>query len=466
MFPSRRELHTYLVDGARQWKLEDHVRCSTVVNKAVWKGNNEWSIQATTTQDEKTGPPRAYETNCKYLVTAVGQLHNANIPNFPGLKDFKGKLMHTFEWDEDELIEGKNVAIIGNGATGVQVIPDTTSRAKQLTVFQRSPSWVIPRKAQTLSRVQQTLYRYFPTMRKYYRTQNLDEQDARHAMVVDNDVRALGEEFSKDYLASQVPSNSNLRAQLTPSYPFGCKRVVLADEFYLALNQEHVILETRPIECITRDGIRVEGTATPFDLLIFATGFKAQTFLNHIEITDESGRALCADGLRAYQGVVLENLPNFAMLYGPNTNLSHVSVMLMIEAQARYISAIIRVVHEATQAGRSLAICPKPQAVARYNNALQKALKKTVFTSSGCTSWYKAEDGTVTNTWPGTARQYQKELSVLNWEDYDLVGPGFNDVPEGLEDLGGPIERPLNRILAFLSWLIDLTLGFLDSRKR
>ncbi|KAK3166905.1 hypothetical protein OEA41_010030 [Lepraria neglecta] len=226
-------------------------------------------------------------------------------------------------------------------------------------------------------------------------------------MVVDQRARKMGAQFSKDFLTRQLPFDPDLRARLTPSYPFGCKRVLLSDDFYSAISLAHVALETRPIEYITKSGVQIKSEEVPFDTVIFATVFQAQNYFNHIEISDESGgnnisRDWRRDPLRPLQGVAVEDLPNFAMLYRLNTNLSHVSVMLMIEAQARYISAMVRVVQETADIGHSLAICPKPQAAAEYNDRLQAWLEKT-FAHPECRSWYKADNGLVTNNWPGTA---------------------------------------------------------------
>ncbi len=421
---------------------------NTAVEKAVWESDNEWSVYKTSTQDTEAGKSTAYRISCRYLISAVGQLHTAHVPEIPGLKEYEGKVMHTANWDEDERLEGRRVAVIGNGATGVQIVPEVASRAKHLTVFQRSPSWIIPRNSQALPKIQQILYQYVPAARRYYRSHILKDQDARHGMVVNERDREMGAQFSKDFLTHQLPLDPDLQARLTPSYPFGCKRVLLSDDFYPAISQAHVALETRPIERITKHGVQIENAELPFDLLIFATGFHAQSFLSHIEILGKSRQKICSDrrhGLRAHQGVAVEDLPNFAMLYGPNTNLSHVSVMLVIEAQARYISAMVRVVQQAAKVCSSgLGICPKPQAVADYNDALQAWLKKTVFAEPGCRSWYRAEDGVVTNNWPGTAIQYQNSLSVLNWDDYDMVGSEVSSLMKrGAQSLGGPLENPL-----------------------
>lgn len=156
----------------------------------------------------------------------VGQLDTAYMSDIPGLKEYRGKVVRTANWEEGERLEGRRVAVIGNGATGVQIVPPLASRAKHLTVFQRSPSWIIPRNSQALSRLQQILYFYVPIARRYCRSHTLKDQDARHGMVVNERVREMGAQFSEDFLTHQIPLDSDLRARLTPTYPFGCKRVL------------------------------------------------------------------------------------------------------------------------------------------------------------------------------------------------------------------------------------------------
>ena len=267
IYPSRSAMHSYLVDVARRWQLRGHVRFNSTVRKAAWNGDNEWSVHVD--QDMEAGKSKAYTITCSYLISAVGQLHTACVPDIPSFEEYWGKVMHTTNWNEDERLEGRRIAVIGNGAAGVQVVPEVASCAKQLTVFQRSPSWIIPRDSQSLSGLQQILYQYVPPARRYYRSQIFKDQDSRHGMVVNERVREMGTQFSKDFLAHQLPLDPDLRARLTPSYPFGCERVLLSDDFYPAIGKAHVSLETRPIEYITKNGVQVGNTEMPFDMLIF-----------------------------------------------------------------------------------------------------------------------------------------------------------------------------------------------------
>ena len=192
--------------------------------------------------------------------------------------------MHSAFWDEDEDIEGKGVAVIGNGATGVQIAPEIASRVKQSTVFQRSPRWIILRNDQSLPKLQQVLYKYFPIARRYYRSQIFNDQNASHSMVVDRHIRESGAQFSIELLSDQLPQDHALQAQLAPSYLFGCERVLLSNDFYSTIRQAHVALKTRSIRCITEKGVEL-----PFNLIVFATRFQSQSFLSRFEMTGRGG---------------------------------------------------------------------------------------------------------------------------------------------------------------------------------
>lgn len=235
------------------------------------------------------------------------------------------------------------------------------------------------------------------------------------------------------------------------------------------IGQAHVALETGPIECITEKGVQLENAELPFDLIILATGFRAQDSLSGIELVDSDGEKLGSDtetGLHAYYGVVAENLPNFAMLYGPNTNLIHVSVMLVIKAQARYISVLVGVLEDAAKRNSSLVIRPKSQAIKKYNEVLQASLKQTVFADPGCRSRYKAKNGVTTNSWSGTAMQYQNDLSTLNWHDYDIADSELSSFTKrGMLYLGGPVEIFPAPFFVCLAWVVSTGLNLLKQSR-
>ena len=261
------------------------------------------------------------------------------------------------------------------------------------------------------------------------------------------------------------------------------QRIIPHDDYYLALDKPHVNLETTHISRISEDGIiTVDGQENKFDALVLATGFRTVEFMHPIDVFGLNGRSIhdiWKGGARAYLGVTVESLPNFAMAYGPNTNLGHNSVIMMIEAQSRYISALIRPVLrdpavaeqnnpasppiKATTTGTEATtttakttttkplrwgtvILPKPEVVRNYNATLQKRLAGTTWGRGGCKSWYMNADGVITNNWCGTVPEYQKLLSNLRWDDYDVSGTDGEENAAVIKQLKGKTEK-LGRVV-------------------
>lgn len=289
----------------------------------------------------------SYIMNSEFLISAVGQLNAPQEPNIVGLNEFQGKMMHTARWDWSYDLKNKRVAIIGNGthyfsistltyrtkanknqgATAAQIVPEIVKEVSHLTIFQRTPNWVIPRLDAPVSPLQQALLTYIPPLLWRKRSLQMDYRENFHDAIFDNDSeyanRLRG--WSNDLRKAQLAGHPELWDKLTPNYAPGCKRVIISDDYYPALTRENVSLETRPITRITERGIEVEGDhEQEYDLIILATGFKTVEFMYPIKVYGANGRPLediWKDGARAYRGVTVEDLPNFGMFYGPNTNL-------------------------------------------------------------------------------------------------------------------------------------------------
>jgi hypothetical protein len=260
-------------------------------------------------------------------------------------------------------------------------------------------------------------------------------------------------DWSLSYMKKQLPDRPDLWEKLTPNYAPGCKRIIITDDFYPALAQPHVKIETSPIERVTSAGVAVEGQAYDFDLLILATGFRTQEFMYPIKVTGTGGRSLediWQGGARAYRGVTVDSLPNFGMMYGPNTNLGHSSFILMIEAHSRYISALIAPVLKARARGETMSIVPRPAKVKQYNEELQARMQTLSFSDPSCSSWYKTAEGLVTNNWAGDVVDYQKSLATIEWDaEYEIEGSGAEAVARrGREKVGRVVEETVVPVLA------------------
>jgi cation diffusion facilitator CzcD-associated flavoprotein CzcO len=381
-----------LVGIAEKWHLFQHIRFNNMVEEARWnKETNQWDTSVKVFGKDAEYA-ETYTISSNWLISAVGQLNNPQYPDLEGMDTFRGKMMHTARWDSSYDFDNKRVAVIGNGATAAQAIPELAKTAKSVTVFQRTPNWIIPRQDKPISKTMQSIYHHVPAVQRIYRAQLMREREAFFGFAVQgSSLNAYARQLCTEMMERQIPTNKKLRDALTPNYAPGCKRLILSDDYYVALNQPHVTLESAPIEEFTSEGISTGTTQHEFDLVVLATGFRTTEFMFPMKIYGAGGRAIDevwgdGGGASAYLGMAVEQLPNFAMLYGPNTNLGHNSIILMIEAQSRYINTLIAPVLQARARGNSLIIQPKTQTITSYNSDLQVQLAKTTFADPRCTS--------------------------------------------------------------------------------
>jgi cation diffusion facilitator CzcD-associated flavoprotein CzcO len=337
------------------------------------------------------------------LVTATGQLSRPRLPRIDGMADFDGQSFHSAQWDHQAALAGRNVAVIGNGCSAVQFVPAVAAQAARLTVFQRSPKWIIPKFDHGFWPLPPHLSQRFPAVQLLRRAAwfAMAETIAYSPIQAGLLGRVLAAQ-ARLHLRRQVPDPA-LRAQLTPDYPFGCNRMILSNDYYPALMRGNVDLVTAPIRRITRDGIETaDGTAHPADTIIYATGFCSTEFLAPIEITGPGGRLndIWRAGAAAYLGMSIPGLPNLFLLYGPNTSSASNSVVYMLESQVRYVVRCLQVIGE----GRQMEV--RPEAFGAYQRELGSRLRSTVW-QGNCSSWYKTPSGQVTNLWPGRAYRYR-----------------------------------------------------------
>ena len=375
-----------------------------------------------------------YTIKSDFLVSAVGQLNAPKYPCLRGLNNFSGKVMHSARWDWNYRIEGKRVGVIGTGATAAQIIPEIAPEVSSLTVFQRTPAWVMPRHDKTITRTRRNVYRYIPFARRRYRASLMDFREWAFDAAYNphTNTHSHVSHISRQHMHSQLPlsdlKSAQLREALTPNYPFSCKRIIVSDDYYPSLLQPNVTLSTSSIEQVTPAGILMkDGTHHDLDVLILATGFRATEFMYPIRIYNSSGQSLSGiwekTGAAAYLGMSAPSLPNFAMLYGPNTNLAHNSLILQIEAQSLYIKHLIAPVLDAKRKGGKLILDVKPDVCDDYNRDVQHRLNNSTFADPRCTSWFKsAESGKITANWCGSAIDYQKRVASLDWGDYECRG--------------------------------------------
>lgn len=331
-YPGQEEILDYLIDVAHKYQLYKHIRFNTSVEEARWdETSNTWKTKIARLGSKDSEFGKEYTITSDFLVSAVGQLNVPKYPDIKGLGSFKGKVMHSARWDWDYDLRGKKIGIIGNGATAAQIIPEIARVCKDLTVFQRTPNWVIPRDDKPISSSRQAMYEYLPFIRRRYRAALMDIRESYFEIVFD--VESAAHDFlmtvSRDHMSSQLPGDkyAELREKLQPHYAVGCKRVIITDDYFPTFKRPNVVLETTPITEITSNGVAVEGGEEyEIDLLVLATGFKTTQFMYPIKIYGSNGKSiedLWASGASAYLGMTVPSLPNFSMLYGnrePSTN--------------------------------------------------------------------------------------------------------------------------------------------------
>jgi cation diffusion facilitator CzcD-associated flavoprotein CzcO len=407
-FAPQQEILSYLIHCADKYQVRPHIRFGCAATSARFDDpSGTWEVN---TSDGKT-------IHCRTLVAACGGLSKPAIPDLPGLDSFAGKVFHSARWDHSYSLSGKRVAVIGTGASAIQIVPAIASQVAKLSVFQRSPPWIIPKPDRRIKPDRQQRYADHPLLQRLTRTLfYLIHELAGVGFVVEPKLFQLLSRLVKKYIARSIPDES-LRAQLTPNYTLGCKRILLSNDYYPALCQPQVELVTAPIETVTRSGIRTaDGEDRAFDAIILATGFAAADVVSPFPILGRNGVDLSdawKDGAEAYLGTAISGFPNAFLIVGPNTGLGHNSMVFMIESQIAYILSAI----QAMRQGKLCAVEVKSDVQTRYNAAIQERLKHTVW-SSGCTSWYQAKNGRNTTLWPGFTFEFRLRTRRFSARDY------------------------------------------------
>jgi cation diffusion facilitator CzcD-associated flavoprotein CzcO len=410
MFARQPEILDYFRDQANRFRLRPHLCLGVEVASADWdEASARWTV--TSTDGNRWRAPA--------LIVATGQLNRARTPDLPGRKNFAGTQIHTARWHEDAPIAGKRVGVIGTGASAIQIVPEIAEEAARLFIFQRSPHWIIPRMDAPIAPAMKWLFARIPLLRKAFRALIWRRLEAIHPAIA-NPGGAKAREVEKialDYLAATIP-DPTLRQTLTPDFPIGCKRTLVSDDYYPALLRDNVALETRAIERIEEAGVRLaDGTLVELDTIVWATGFETHGFVAPIAINGPGGSLAqaWAKGASAYRGTTVAGFPNLFLLYGPNTNLGHNSIIFMVERQMEYaLPAILKVAR-----GEVRRIAIKPEAHEAYNQALQARLATTSW-AAGCGSWYKTDDGVMPNNWAGNTAEFARLMKRFDAEAYEI----------------------------------------------
>ncbi len=403
------EIWDYQLRLADQHGLDPHVRFGHEVTGADWDDDaGLWHVQTS-----------AGAVDARFLVSGMGPLTNPIPPQIPGLETFAGTCFHSARWDHDHDLAGKRVAVIGTGSSATQFVPEIAPEVERLLVFQRTPGWLLPRMNRHITRTEKSLYRRFPGVQRAVRAKQMVKHEILGLLLRTPRRAKILELISRAHLRRQV-ADPVLRAKLTPTYRAGCKRLIIADDWYPALTRPNVdvitdaITEVRPEGVVTSDG-----SVHAVDTLILGTGFEIMPIADPLRGRDGVSLAeRWAKHREAYLGTTVAGYPNYFMLVGPNTATGHTSVLLYAEAQIEYVLQCLR--HVERTGAKSIEVREEQQHA--FGESIREKLEGTVWLVGGCNSWYLNERGGTSVLWPATTWEFAANLKELNPADYVLDG--------------------------------------------
>jgi cation diffusion facilitator CzcD-associated flavoprotein CzcO len=401
------EIQAYIEKVAKKERMDDHIRFGTPITAAHWD-QTQWHVWS---GDKDLG-------RFDFVISAVGFLHYPNYPDIKGLETFKGKVVHTAEWDDSADWVGKKVGVIGNGSTGTQVVASITPQVSELVHFMRTPQWMVPMDKKPYRTAWKLAQRFVPGIAKRTFKYYEQAQDAfGECFTEPGPGQDAFVQMPRDFLEAAVP-DPELRAKLTPDYPPGCRRLIVSSEYYQMIQQPNAHLVREGIVEVVPEGvITADGTLHELDLLIIATGYDANAFIRRLGLVGRDGvtvEELWKDGYRTYESVALENYPNFFMLGGPHSPFGHFSFVLSGEHQSRYAVRWI----EAWARGEYENVAPTSAAVDRFTAAQRTKIKETTW-GADCVSWYQDVSGTP-SLYPWSARTFRESMSKRVVSDFDL----------------------------------------------
>jgi 4-hydroxyacetophenone monooxygenase len=429
-FSSQDVLHEYFADFASNEGVRDLVRFDTEVRSLRWDDDQAcWELEVATGRGTET-------VRAEMVVSAVGQLNRPNVPDLPGLDTFEGPFFHSARWDHGVELTGKRVAVIGTGASAMQFIPEIAPVTGHLTVFQRTPAWLVPSPDyhDTVTPRQQWLFEHLPSYTHWFRlwlfwrthegmlvaaTADPDWPGAPASVSALNDMVRM---VLTEYLKSQFAADPDLLAKVTPTYPPISKRVVRDNGVWAStLLRDDVELVTDGIAAINPTGITTtDGNHHPADVIILGTGFTASDFLMPMRVTGRNGADLheqWAGDATAYLGMTIPNFPNLFCMYGPNTNIViNGSIIFFSECETHYITESVRML--ATAGAGAMDV--RAEVHDAFAERIDAANRTMAWGVASVNTWYKNAKGRVTQNWPFSLLEYWQATRQPNPDDYHL----------------------------------------------
>jgi cation diffusion facilitator CzcD-associated flavoprotein CzcO len=419
-FSPQPEIQAYLRRTARDAGVLDRFRFGVEVLDCRWdEAAQRWEVATS-----------AGDVTAEVLVNASGALSDPKLPEIDGIEDFAGEVFHSARWDHGTDLTGKRVAVIGTGASAIQIVPELARQVAHLDVYQRTAPWVMPRKDRDYTALERFAFRHLPGVQRAYRTAIYWGRECFvPAFTINPKLAAPARKAALANIERGI-SDPELRAKVTPHFEIGCKRILISNDYYPALDRDNVDLVTDPIAAITPTGVRTaDGTLREVDVLVVATGFHTTDMPIAEHVKGRDGRTLAdawrEQGMTAYKGTTVHGFPNLFFIVGPNTGLGHTSMVFMIESQVTYILGALQAMGERGIA----AVEPKARAQAAWTADIQRRMRRTVWNTGGCASWYLDDHGRNTTLWPRATFTFRELLRRFDLEKYDAL-PRTSDVKE------------------------------------
>ncbi|WP_405972492.1 NAD(P)/FAD-dependent oxidoreductase [Streptomyces sp. NBC_00988] len=423
-FSGQEHIRAYLENVADVFRLRPHIRFNSEVKMMTWDAERlRWDIETT-----------GGSYSADLVVSATGPLSDPKVPDVPGLDSFPGKVFHSARWDHDYDLRGKRVAMVGTGASAIQIVPAIQPDVERLTLFQRTPPWVMPRVDRPISAAERAVHRALPFTTQLRRglLWGIRELQTQAFTKRPNEL-VLVEQLAKKNMARAIKDPA-LRAKLTPDYRIGCKRILLSRAYYPALAQPNVdVVASGLSEVRGSTVVAADGTTAEVDAIVFGTGFHVTDMPIADRVVGADGRTLAEawqGGMQALRGASAAGFPNWMTVIGPNTGLGTSSMILMIESQLNYLADYVR---QLDVLGGRVALDARPSAVSAWNRRVQDRMKRTVWNTGGCTSWYMDASGRNTTIWPGTTAEFRKATRRVDLTEYEVARAQVNKKTEQAE---------------------------------
>ncbi|HSE09292.1 MAG TPA: NAD(P)/FAD-dependent oxidoreductase [Nocardioidaceae bacterium] len=414
-FSPQPEIQAYLKRVAAQSSVMNRFRFDTTVEDATWDEEaRHWRVRTS-----------AGTLTADLLVSAAGALSEPKMPDIDGIETFQGEVFHSAAWNHDHDLTGKRVAVIGTGASAIQIVPEIARQVAHLDVYQRTAPWVMPRRDRAYTDVERFAFRHVPGLQRIYRTAIYwGRETFVPGFTINPKLAAPAKKMALANIEKGI-SDPAVREKVTPTFEIGCKRILISNDWYPALERDNVDLVTEGIDKVTGSSIVTrDGVEREIDVLVVATGFHTTDLPIAEKITGRNGETLSTqwerEGMSAYKGATTHGFPNLFFIVGPNTGLGHSSMVFMIESQIAYVLDALR-----TMDARDIAaVEPMPRAQERWNRDIQRRMKRTVWSTGGCSSWYLDAHGRNVTLWPRTTFKFRQLTRRFDVEQYVVTQDG------------------------------------------